>query len=58
MVAPTADIVDLLVSATVTAADTVTFTVANLTGGASTDLSGGVEFNGVVLVPQDPINEL
>lgn len=47
--APKADIVDLVVSGQVTAANTVTLTLVNLTGGAVTALSGGVVFNGIVL---------
>jgi hypothetical protein len=47
--APKADIVDLVVSGQVTAANTVTVTLVNLTGGAVTALSAGVVFNGVVL---------
>jgi len=49
MFAPKADVVDLVVSGQVTAADTVTVTLVNLTGGAVTALSGGVVFNGIVL---------
>lgn len=47
--APEVDVVDLVVSGQVTAANTVTITLANLTGGAVTALSGGVIVNGVVL---------
>ena len=47
------DIVDLVVTAAVTAADTVTITLANLTGGAVTALSGGATVNGVVLKAGD-----
>ena len=47
--APEIDVVDLIVSGTVTAANTVTITLANLTGGAVTALSGGATVNGVVL---------
>ena len=49
MVAPKSDIADLVVDAQVTAANTVTITLANNTGGAVTALSGGFVFNGVVL---------
>ena len=49
LMAAKTDPVDLLVSAQVTAANTVTVTLANVTGGAVTALSGGVVFNGVVL---------
>lgn len=49
MVAPKSDIADLVVDAQVTAANTVTLTLANNTGGAVTALSGGFVFNGVVL---------
>lgn len=47
--APEVDVVDLVVSGQVTAANTVTITLVNLTGGAVTALSGGVNVNGVVL---------
>lgn len=49
MVSPKSDIADLTVDAEVTAANTVTVTLSNLTGGAITALSGGFTFNGVVL---------
>ena len=49
LVAPRSDIVDLVVTALVTAANTVTVTLANVTGGAVTALSGGFTINGVVL---------
>lgn len=49
LMTPEADIVDGIVAATVTAANTVTVTLANLSGSAITALSGGVVFNGVVL---------
>lgn len=48
-VAAKSDITDLVVDAQVTAANTVTITLANNTGGAVTSLSGGFVFNGVVL---------
>lgn len=49
LVAPKSDIADLVVDAQVTAANTVTLTLHNGTGGAVTALSGGFTFNGVVL---------
>lgn len=49
MLASKSDIADLVVTAQVTAANTVTITLANNTGGAVTAMSGGFTFNGVVL---------
>lgn len=49
LMSPGADIVDGIVAATVTAADKVTVTLANLSGSAITALSSGVTFSGVVL---------
>lgn len=49
LVALKGDIADLVVTAAVTAANTVTITLANNTGGAVTALSGGFTVNGVVL---------
>lgn len=49
LLAPKSDISDLSVDAQVTAANTVTITLSNNTGGAVTALSGGYTFNGVVL---------
>lgn len=49
MLAPKSDITDLVVDAQVTAANTVTITLTNNTGGAVTSLSGGYTFNGAVL---------
>lgn len=47
--APKVDVVDLVVSGQVTAANTVTVSIVNVTGGAITALSAGQVFNGVVL---------
>ena len=49
LVASESDIADLVVTAQVTAANTVTITMINGTGGAVTAMSGGFKFNGVVL---------
>jgi len=49
LLAPKTDIVDLVLKAEVTAANTVTVTAVNVTGGAVTALSGGITVNGVVL---------
>jgi uncharacterized protein YhdP len=49
LVASKSDIADLVITGAVTAANTVTVTLANNTGGAVTALSGGFTINGVVL---------
>jgi hypothetical protein len=49
LLASKSDIADLVITAQVTAANTVTVTLANNTGGAVTALSGGFVINGVVL---------
>ena len=53
LVSAEVDLVDLVISASVTAADTVTLSIVNVTGGAVTALSAGVTFNGVVLKASD-----
>lgn len=55
LVAPEGDVADLVVNATVTAADTVTLVLSNNTGGAVTALSGGFTVNGVVLKASDAL---
>lgn len=49
LVAPEVDVADLLVSATVTATDTVSIVFGNLTAAAVTALSAAPKINGVVL---------
>lgn len=49
LVASKSDIADAAIVAQVTAADTVTVTILNNTGGAYTAMSGGFTINGVVL---------
>jgi hypothetical protein len=51
--APEADVGDLVVSGQVTAANTVTMTLANNTGGAVTSFSANPKVNGVVLKAGD-----
>lgn len=55
LVASRSDIADLVLSAQVTAANTVTVTLTNTTGGAVTALSGGFVINGVVLGAGGPL---
>lgn len=55
MVSLVGDVADLVVTAAVTAADTVTITLANNTGDAVTALSGGFQCRGLVLCTRDSI---
>lgn len=49
LMASETDLVDCVLVGQVTAADTVTVSVVNVTGGAVTAFSGGIKLNGVVL---------
>lgn len=50
LLAPEVDVADVVVTAQVTAANTVTVVVYNGSAGANTAFSGGKKINGVVLV--------
>lgn len=56
LVSPSVDVTGLMIHAYVSAANTVTITTFNVEGSdANTTLSGGVNFNGVVLKPSGGI---
>ena len=52
MVSPILDCADLQFDAYVTAANTVTVQISNMTGGTLTTFASGAVFNGLVLQPQ------
>lgn len=53
LLSPEVDAVDTLFAGHVTAANTVTVSVFNLTGGAVTAFSGGVKVNGLIIKTGD-----
>ncbi len=55
LITPRVDSGDLLITATVTAANTVTVVFGNLTAGAVTSLAANPSFNGLVLKPDQAI---
>ena len=58
LVAPVLDPADLFFNAYVSAADTVTVQINNMTGGTLTTFAAGAEFNGVVLKPKGVFDSL